>query len=81
MWEVSALIILISCLNDGPKSVDEPQSLKMKPRCTYRIVVQGPLPQVSSGDVTVDPELRGGCWDMVFPKDVDSFGGKQQNQV
>lgn len=41
----------------------------------------GPLLQVSSGDVTVDPELRGGCGGMVFPKDVDSFGGKQQNQV
>lgn len=60
-----------------------PKALKMKPSCTYRIVVQGPLLQMSSGDVAVDPELGGGCcdMDMDIPRDMDRFGGKQQNQV
>lgn len=62
-------------------SVSEHQSLKMKPSCTHRIVVQGPQLQVSSGGVAVDPELRGGCCDMAFPKDVGNLGGKQQNEV
>lgn len=83
--EVSALI-LISCLNDGPKSTIPKcgwaPAIKINPVIKIKLHLQncciGTLLQESSGDVTVWSE-EGWLCDTVFPK--DSFGGKQQNQV